>query len=250
MNKFILSLMKKNLYENEYINYESKLGKPTQNTWGNRHRQYIDVEFTEQQLNKSLQDAEIDEEIIIRKYVNDTFSTALQNNVNIIIASAGIDNVIKFFFKDFEKNILINHKKNYININNTKIYINAHTINFNSNTNIVQNIYPKIPKFHIEKEHLVERMNFLQEKLKQNKILIGLMIGDSEVYFKIMNDYPSDLQYFIKIAFTKPTSSEKYKNYINKNCDIILNSHDEYSFLIIKLILKKLIKIRNSVIIN
>ena len=93
-------------------------------------------------------------------------------------------------------------------------------------------------------------MNFLQKKQTEHKILFGLMLGDSEVDFKVMNDYPSELQCFIKIAFVKKDSPEKYKNYIKDNCDLILDLYNEDSFEIIEQILKQLIKIRNNIISN
>lgn len=257
MSKFISKLVKfkpmQNLNNTQRHQHLSNVWgwegwKPDKNLWGDRHQAYIDSKFTEQQLIQRLQSVELQEKIRLRKHINETFETALKNGVNIIIASAGIDNIIKYFFRDFEESMVINHVKNRININEPKIYINAHTINFTNG--IAESIYPQIPKFHIEKEHLVGRMNFLQKKLKKSTHLVGLMIGDSEVDFKIMNDYPSDLQYFIKIAFVKPDSTEKYKKYIDENCHVIINSYDERAYEMIEIILKELIRIRNNAIGN
>jgi 2-hydroxy-3-keto-5-methylthiopentenyl-1-phosphate phosphatase len=243
------TVMKNKLNPTEHANFSKKLWNPketnTNNKWRYRHEKYIESGFTEQQLIRRLQYLEQQGKIQIRKHVNETFQTALENNINIIIASAGIDNIIKYFFKDFNDHLVINHVKNRININEPKIYINAHTINFSNG--IIQNIYPSIPDFHIEKEHLVQRMNFLQKKLNDGKILVGLMLGDSEVDFKIMNDYP--LHYFIKIAFVRDDSSplyQSYKNYIAKNCDIVLDSSDESAYEIIEMILNELIRIRDN----
>jgi 2-hydroxy-3-keto-5-methylthiopentenyl-1-phosphate phosphatase len=212
-----------------YANFIKKLAhmyNKEHDTWIERHQAYIMSKFNETELNEEIS---TETNMKIRKDVNKTFNFALQNNIIVIIASAGIDNIIRRFFPA------------------TKILIDSHHITFD-NKSIIENIEPKISDFHIEKEHLVDRMHFLSNKRASEKILVGIMIGDSEVDFKIMNDYPDENQCFIKVAFinNKQKLTQKYITYVNENCDIILND-DQESFEIIYKLLEILIKIRDSI---
>lgn len=171
--------------------------------WANKSFSLISEYITEEIIDKSTDDCNMH----LRDGVKEFFAKMNEQNITVVIMSAGIGNIIKSFLK--KENVLYDNIvliSNFFEFINNKPYIDLKNIMATSNKN-----YLKIP---------IELRQKLQKKDKI--ILVGDIIEDTKMVDK------EQLHKTITVGFLNVNVDENFEEF-NKNFDIVITDNDDFN---------------------
>ena len=171
--------------------------------WANKSFSLISEYITEEIIDKSTDDCNMH----LRHGVKELFAKMNEQNITVVIMSAGIGNIIKSFLK--KENVLYDNIvliSNFFEFINNKPYIDLKNIMATSNKN-----YLKIP---------IELRQKLQKKDKI--ILVGDIIEDTKMVDK------EQLHKTITVGFLNVNVDENFEEF-NKNFDIVITDNDDFN---------------------